>query len=91
MIDNGIRKEKSVIKKCELKIYKDGVHHFNNTNNKNHNVKPKFWNRNQNVVNDGIVDNNNVKPKQPVFNLSTHSTTAQQNSHHQKSTIKNLF
>lgn len=91
IIDNGIRMEDAMIKKGELKIFKEGVHPPNNTKNNNHNHKPKFWNRNHDVVNDGIVDNNNMKPKQPVFNLSNHSIIAQQNNNHQKATIKNFF
>lgn len=92
MIDNGIGIEEAMVKKGELKIYKEGVNSPPNNNiDNNNNDKPKFWNRNRNIVNDGIVNNNNVKPKQPVFNLSNHTTTIQQDNNKPKPTFNNLF
>lgn len=63
MIENGLKIEDAMVKKGELKLYKEGnnsSNSFNNNNNNNHNNdKPKFWTRNINVVNDGVVDINN--------------------------------
>lgn len=77
MIENGIKIEEALVKKGVLKIYKEGANSSNNNNNTN---KPKFWNMNRNTINDGIVDANNLKPKQPIFNLSSHTSVVNQDN-----------
>lgn len=63
MITQGLKCERALIKKGLIKIYnehKDGPHpHYNRD-------KPKFWNKNKNVVNDGIVDARTMKIAQSV-------------------------
>lgn len=53
MITQGLKCERPLIKKGLIKIYndpKDGPRpRFNRD-------KPNFWNKNKNIVNDGIVD-----------------------------------
>lgn len=71
LIKNGIQVEEASIKKGTLKFSKEGFISSNNAYNNNYynnSDKSKFWMRNKNVVNDGVVDN--VKPKQPMLNLS---------------------
>lgn len=73
MVENGIKIEEALVKKGVLKLQREGN---NSSNNTHHNSdKIKFWNRNRNIVNDGIIDANTVKPKQPIFNLSSHTST----------------
>lgn len=67
MIENGIKIKEAMVKKGVLKLFKGGANSFNNTNKNND--KPKFWNRNRNILNGGLVDTNNLKQKQPIFNL----------------------
>lgn len=62
LIKNGIQVEEASIKKGTLKFLKEGVsssnnNTYNNQNNNNNSDKSKFWTRNKNIVNDGVVDN----------------------------------
>lgn len=81
LIENGIQVEEVSIKKGTLKFSKEGASSSNNNtynNQYNNNLdKSKFWTRNKNVFNYGVVDANNVKSKQLVLNLSGghHPTT----------------
>lgn len=71
LIKNGIQIEEASIKRGTLKLSKEGASSSNNNYNNNYynnSDKSKFWTRNKNVVNDGVV--NNVKTKQLVLNLS---------------------
>jgi len=73
VIEMGLIIEKSLIAKGQIKLYKDTS--STNTNND----KPRFWTKNKNVVNDGVVDAKNVAPKQPIFNLSIPQNNPPQN------------
>lgn len=66
LIENSLKIEDAMVKKGELKLYNNN----NNGNNSNNN-KPKFWMENKNVANEGVSHNNDVKPQQPIFNLSS--------------------
>lgn len=76
MFDNGINIEDALVEKGVLKLHKEGT----NSSNNNNTVKLKFCNKNINIVNDGIVDVNNVKPKKPIFNPSSHTLTTNQDN-----------
>lgn len=88
IIENGRKIEDAMAKKGELKLYKEGndsSNSFNNNNNNNNNNnhnndKPKFWTRNRNIVNDRVVDANNLKPQQPIFNLSCRALVSNQDN-----------
>lgn len=76
VITQGLKTKKALIKKGLVKIYKDNKDSpFPNYNSD----KPKFWNKNKNVVNDGIVDARTVKNAQPVVKFAgqtpTHNNT----------------
>lgn len=76
LIENEIQVEEVCIKKGTLKFFKEGdnssnTHPFNNNNNNNNTLdKSIFWTRNKKIVNDGVVEANDVKSKQPVLALS---------------------
>lgn len=76
IVENGIKIEEALVKKGVLTLQKEG----NNPSNNNNTDKLKFWKRNINIVNDGIVDGNNVKPKQPIFKLSSNTLTTNQDN-----------
>lgn len=72
LIENGIQIEEALIKRGTLIFSKEGYSSSNNNYNKNYynnSNKSKFWTWNNSVVNDGVVEANNVKTKQPVLNL----------------------
>lgn len=78
LIKNGIQVEEVCIKKVTLRLSKDDVislsnNTYSNQYNNNNSNKSKFWTRNKNVVNDGVVDPNNVKSKKPVLTLSSNT------------------
>lgn len=82
LIENRVQIEEAMVEKGDLKLNKDnkGSSINNNPNNSSNNLKPKFWMSNKNVVNDEVVDANNVKTKQPAFNLSTNTLSNNQNN-----------
>ena len=78
LIENGVKIEEAMVKKGELKLYmKDNGNSSNHNNSNNNNDRSKYWNKNKNVVNDGVVDNKNIKTTQPILNLGNMSTTPQ--------------
>jgi hypothetical protein len=56
LIENEITIEGALVKRGVIKIDKDNP----SSSNHNNNDKTRFWNRNRNIVNDGIVDANNL-------------------------------
>lgn len=88
MVENGIKIEETLVKKGVLKLHREGNNSSNNTHN---NVdKIKFWNRNRNIVNNGIVDANTMKSKKPIFNLSRHTSTTNQDNNKPKIPFTNF-
>lgn len=87
LIDNDIQIEEALIKKGTLKFSKEGYSssnkNYNNNYYNNNSDKSKFWTRIKNVINDGVVDANHVKSKQPVLNLlgTTPTNNYQGNTH----------
>lgn len=63
VIAQGLKIEKALIKKGLVKIYKDCPRPTYN------NDKPKFWSKNKNIVNDGIVDARIFKIAQPMIKI----------------------
>lgn len=64
VIEMGLFIEKAMIAKGTLKLYKDTPPSNYTTD------KSKFWTKNKNVVNDGVVDAKAAAPKQqPIFTL----------------------
>ena len=67
-----------MVKKGKLKLYtKDNSTSSSHNNSINPYNQYKYWNKNKNIVNDGVVDSQNVKPTQPDLNLGNQSTTPQ--------------
>lgn len=66
VIAQGLKIEKALIKKVLVKIYKDNKDDPQPAYNTD---KPKFWSRNMNVTNDGIVDARKVDIAQPTVSL----------------------
>jgi hypothetical protein len=80
LIENTITIEGALVKRRVIKFDKD------NPSSSNHNIndKTRFWNRNKNIVNDGIVDANNLRTRPFVFNLSSAPCTNQQGKKNQQ-------
>lgn len=57
VIEKGLSIENILLEQGTIKIYKDNKDDLN-SNNKD---KPRFWNKNKNTINDGVVDENMVK------------------------------
>lgn len=80
MIDNGIKIEEALIKRRISKFSKEGTSFSNNYNNNNKNAnnnthKSKFWMRNKNIINDGVVKIHNVKIKTTSVELISDYTS----------------
>lgn len=63
MITKGLKCERALIKKGLIKIFnepKDGPRPCFNSD------KPNFWNKNKNIINDGVVDARTIQNAQPV-------------------------
>ena len=93
LIENGIKIEEAMVQKSEIKLYsKDNAGSSNsnsNTYNSNsNNDKSKYWNKNKNIVNDGIVDNRNAQSTKPLLNL-TSTTNATQATYNNQSANQN--
>ena len=70
LIENSVKIEEAMVFKGELKLYtKDNRTFLNNNNSNNNNDQSKYWNKNKNILNDGVVDNKNIKITQPILNL----------------------
>lgn len=79
VIEMGLFIEKAMIAKGAIKIYKD-------TPNSNYTTdKSKFWTKNKNVVNDGVVDAKAAAPKQqPIFTLKGDTNNGTLNKPHSR-------
>lgn len=64
IIEKGIKCERCLLEQGILKCHKDSGPNTN-TNNE----RPKFWPRNKNVTNDGVVDSRVVNRAQPTISL----------------------
>ena len=67
MIKQAMRIESFMIKKGDLSINKDNKQGSSSSAKD----KPKVINKNNDVVNDGVVDNITAKPPKATFNLTT--------------------
>ncbi|GLJ07896.1 hypothetical protein SUGI_0076310 [Cryptomeria japonica] len=56
-IEKGLATEKVLIEQGVIKIIKENKENYKGKD------KPRFWNKNKNTVNDGVVDANIVRPK----------------------------
>jgi hypothetical protein len=56
LIENAITIEGALVKRGLIKLDEDNP----SSSNHNNNDKTRFWNKNKNVFNDGIVDANNL-------------------------------
>lgn len=66
VIEKGVSIEKSLVEKGLVKIFKE--------NHNNLNDKGKFWSRNENSTNDGVVDAKAVDKVHPTIHLKGRST-----------------
>lgn len=66
-IDQWLKIEKSLIKKGLVKIHNDNKEGPRPAYNSD---KAKFWAKNKNIVNDGVVDAQNVKIAQPIVKIA---------------------
>lgn len=68
LIENGIKMEGAMVWKGEIKFYSRDNAIFSNSNNNNNstsnNEKSKYWNKNKNIMNAKVVDNQNIKSQQ---------------------------
>lgn len=55
VIENGLATKKVLIEKGTIKLFKD------NKDESKGKDKPYLWNKNKNMVNDGVVDSNMIK------------------------------
>ena len=67
MVENAIKIENVLIRKGKISLSKDNKKDSNSNSNKD---KSKWWNKNKNVVTDGVVDQRYAPPKVPAFNLT---------------------
>ena len=77
MITKGLKCERALIKKGLIKIFnepKDGPRPRFNTD------KPNFWNKNKNIVNDGVVDARTIQNAQPVVRFAGQNPPPQNNT-----------
>jgi len=72
LVSKGTIIERALIAKGTIKIFRDNKDYPQNFNDKSH-----FWNKNKNVVNDGVVDAKNIQTMKAPINIQVASTTTQ--------------
>jgi len=72
LVSKGVIIERALIAKGTIKIFRD-----NKDSPQNSNDKSRFWNKNKNVVNDGIVDTKNIQTMRAPINIQAASPPRQ--------------